>query len=496
MKITKSSRRKITAGRSLGEKRNTQNPYMYFTKHGIGPGTLPRDVKLVDWKNLDDYMTVIYVDRPLSTKELDNYDIIPETRNRELMKEYGITSSTCSKRKFTVQASRISAAADNTVSQEDVDEFVLYITNDGRLYEQVAKPIIKSMKRKRKNGNYDDSLAVKGWMHLADESVRRYDKEFGSGRGSLTMLNKATRMAIAEELKEYYEDIVSYEEQAVQSADDTKTYTITYDRYQDTITVDSFESEQDAVDKLIDKLEAEGSTGCFVNPDEYNEDEYVIGGNHGLALYHGGNFMIEEAGSVESSSINAGERINIDEWENNYEPDEYSTDPEGLGYEQNKAISLVGDILDDWANRTPTQLDNSIIDEVYDLACSKPKSCKELADEVYSILEEAYPELVESSTINAGIYTKAVPESVGKPVTDMEYIQKLADGVVDELNAYYDGYTTCYADISDTAITFNSNEYADIYIQPLDGIIADESDLESDIEELSNCVIGNWMPGF
>ncbi len=404
MKITKSNRRKITAGKSLEEKRNSKNPYMYFTKHGIGPGTLPKDVKLVNWEDLDDYMTVIYVDRPLSTKELENYDIIPETRNRQLMEKYGIISSTCTKRKFTVKAARrididqwensyepdeystdpeglgyeqnraislvgdilddwsnrtstkldnsiidevydlacsepmsckeladevysileeaypelvdsatrvnkftikaasdvkdydkfelitfaedlikelqqeyncklstdaflgiidiaedpvyfegahkygstpqnllealiydvfeedtgvvissekiskkfpVNAATNTEVSQGDVDELVLYITNDGRLYEQVATPIIKNMKRKRKNGNYDDKLAVKGWQHLADEGVRRYDKEFGSGRGSLTMLNKATRIAIAEELKEYYEDEVSYEEQTV-----------------------------------------------------------------------------------------------------------------------------------------------------------------------------------------------------------------------------------------------------------------------------------------
>lgn len=103
-------------------------------------------------------------------------------------------------------------ARDTQVSQEDVRELVLYITNDGNLYRQMTTPIIKNMKRKRKSGKYDDTLAVKGWMHLADEGVRRYDKEFGSGKGSLTMLNKATREAIAEELKEYYEDEISYEE--------------------------------------------------------------------------------------------------------------------------------------------------------------------------------------------------------------------------------------------------------------------------------------------
>lgn len=93
------------------------------------------------------------------------------------------------------------------------------ITNDGRLYEQITILIIKNMKRKRKNGNYDDALAVKGWQHLADEGVRRYDKEFGSGNGSIAWLNKATRTAIAEELKEYYEEEISYDDSVNSSAD-------------------------------------------------------------------------------------------------------------------------------------------------------------------------------------------------------------------------------------------------------------------------------------
>ena len=53
--------------------------YMYITKHGIGPGTLPKDVKLLDAQDLDNYMTAIWLDRFLTTKELEYYDIYPET---------------------------------------------------------------------------------------------------------------------------------------------------------------------------------------------------------------------------------------------------------------------------------------------------------------------------------------------------------------------------------------------------------------------------------
>lgn len=62
-----------------------------------------------------------------------------------------------------------------------------------------------------------------------------------------------------------------------------------------------YENPQDLIDTLIDRLESEGKTGCFIDwtetvdeGGEHYEDEYVVDGNHGLLLYHGGNFMIEE----------------------------------------------------------------------------------------------------------------------------------------------------------------------------------------------------------
>ena len=54
-------------------------PYRYITMHGIGPGTLPKDVKLVKWEDLDNFYTAIWTDRFLTTKELQQYDIYPES---------------------------------------------------------------------------------------------------------------------------------------------------------------------------------------------------------------------------------------------------------------------------------------------------------------------------------------------------------------------------------------------------------------------------------
>ena len=92
-------------------------------------------------------------------------------------------------------------------SAEDVDELVLYITNDSRLYHSRTIPIINNLARKMKAGKYDSELAVKAWQYLADDGVRQYDKEFGSGGGSL-FLPKNTRIEIAKQLRDYYlEDV-------------------------------------------------------------------------------------------------------------------------------------------------------------------------------------------------------------------------------------------------------------------------------------------------
>ena len=64
--------------------------YMYFTKLGIGPGMLPRDVKIVDWYDVNSNITVIYVDRALTTDELSYYDIYPETVNNKLLDKYNL----------------------------------------------------------------------------------------------------------------------------------------------------------------------------------------------------------------------------------------------------------------------------------------------------------------------------------------------------------------------------------------------------------------------
>lgn len=53
--------------------------YAYRVKHGLGGGTLPDDVKIKKYEELNNGWVIVYLDRPLTYKELDFYDIPSET---------------------------------------------------------------------------------------------------------------------------------------------------------------------------------------------------------------------------------------------------------------------------------------------------------------------------------------------------------------------------------------------------------------------------------
>lgn len=52
-----------------------KGPFWYYSKHGMGPGTLPKDVKVVDWYEDDDYNTWVALDSVLTTQELREYEL-------------------------------------------------------------------------------------------------------------------------------------------------------------------------------------------------------------------------------------------------------------------------------------------------------------------------------------------------------------------------------------------------------------------------------------
>lgn len=90
---------------------------------------------------------------------------------------------------------------------DDVDELSTSFINDGDLYRQRTLPVIQNLKKKVAKGTYDPELAVKAFMYVVDDGVRKYDKEFVSGQGKL-FIDKKTREEIARELLKHYDEFI------------------------------------------------------------------------------------------------------------------------------------------------------------------------------------------------------------------------------------------------------------------------------------------------
>lgn len=61
--------------------------FWYYTKHGLGPGTIPRDVTVLDVKEDDNWGTYIKLDKVLTTDELNKYEIKEKIPPNELTEE-------------------------------------------------------------------------------------------------------------------------------------------------------------------------------------------------------------------------------------------------------------------------------------------------------------------------------------------------------------------------------------------------------------------------
>lgn len=95
---------------------NTDRPYLYIFKHGIGPGTIPNDVSIVKVKDLPNYYTAVWLDRFLTTSELKKYDIPSETEINKYLNWIGY----CQKDGDVVPCNEVEACGNITASKKIV----------------------------------------------------------------------------------------------------------------------------------------------------------------------------------------------------------------------------------------------------------------------------------------------------------------------------------------------------------------------------------------
>lgn len=90
------------------------------------------------------------------------------------------------------------AEAEYTVA---VNELTLYAINDGQLYYQKTQPIIKNYARKMLRNVYDETLAIKGFMYVVNDALKKYNAELGE-----LNLTKEEKEEVAKNLLDHYMD--------------------------------------------------------------------------------------------------------------------------------------------------------------------------------------------------------------------------------------------------------------------------------------------------
>lgn len=115
-------------------------------------------------------------------------------------------------------ARKVRAAQDGWAYYEDLtheeQEIYLYAVNDGRLYENMTKPIMRNMARKINNGTYDKDKAVVAWEYLVKAAVEKYNKEFDDEQ---IRLSPASRKRVAQVMVDRYEENVNNMAQEMKS---------------------------------------------------------------------------------------------------------------------------------------------------------------------------------------------------------------------------------------------------------------------------------------
>ena len=85
-----------------------------------------------------------------------------------------------------------------------ITELKLYSENNEYIYTQHIIPIVKNIQKKMVSGKYDHVKAPKLWIHMVNESARKYVLEFGGSATSA--FPKREREAVAKLLADEYRE--------------------------------------------------------------------------------------------------------------------------------------------------------------------------------------------------------------------------------------------------------------------------------------------------
>ncbi len=99
----------------------------------------------------------------------------------------------------SIESSRINSASRMSANEHEANEVALHAMNDIDLQPKI-KSVIDNLKRKIKNGSYNQELAYKLWQYVIDEEARKVKAKWGG------VYSPATRYEAAKQLAEHYDE--------------------------------------------------------------------------------------------------------------------------------------------------------------------------------------------------------------------------------------------------------------------------------------------------
>lgn len=94
----------------------------------------------------------------------------------------------------------------NIPKPNDIDavrEIELFIENDYQLYRSQTNPILINLTKKFKKGTFDLNKASKLFRYLIDSGMKKYHKEYGTGKDWHKLLSTHDRQYLAEQMAKH-----------------------------------------------------------------------------------------------------------------------------------------------------------------------------------------------------------------------------------------------------------------------------------------------------
>ena len=393
--------------------------YWYYSRHGMGPGTIPKGVQVLDWYE-EGYKTWMLLDQVLHTDELNYYDLKEETPPAGSVTHNGTVIESCSQVTAS-EATKVAeddnsieyvVASDDDVNNEEEEENEWFVV-DSRIPERTLK---EEQKR---------------WAQMElDDEADFYDREHHEGR--YADIAGASDDAAIDRLREseYLDPDAGVHVQTENSADleaEEQVYDIAIDAIVD---VDEDTSWKFEDRDLLDDYKDEAVDFDTIEEDfEYviawsipaDEGRYKVNATVRLVytpdtdLYGDPHYMLDtKASSVTAIDIKPAGRKDFDE--DITEVVNESTESEGEPVEASNEIEAAADPV-----MTEADLDDAILNgKPFDLASFKKYKMGEAEDGILRADEVQVGDIINitetAEEVNRGTRVKIL--SINDPGVD------------------------------------------------------------------------------